>query len=253
MKFYLGTHMPDWPQAVNIPWFISVSRVINRVKPVMGLDWIMDSGGFTQIGSYGEYTISEQDYINSIDRHSPNFAFCQDWMCEPHVLQKTGLTVFRHQELTLKSYILLSKYRPIVIRPVLQGWTAKQFSQHVRMYRDAGVDMSQLFGVGTVCSRNNDDMAIYRILKAIHDTCPGIRLHGFGLKTTSLHNGNVVSMLESADSMAWSSRGRRTKICTWGCPRKHCGNCLEFALLWRKRVLSGINRTQRQCALPLRG
>ena len=35
-----------------------------------------------------------------------------------------------------------------------------------------------------------------------------LRLHGFGLKTTALANPLIVSMLETADSMAWSFHAR---------------------------------------------
>lgn len=166
------------------------------------------------------------------------------------MLEKTGLTVKDHQMKTLESYLSLSE-KSNLIRPVLQGWSSADFINHVQMYKKAGVDMGQLFGVGSVCSRNGHDLAIKNILRAIRKTEPGIRLHGFGLKTTALHNGNVVSMLESADSMAWSSRGRRTKLCTWGCPSRSCGNCLEFALLWRRKVLNGINYYEKQNYLPL--
>lgn len=249
MKFYLGTHQPYFANRVNIPWFISIVRILKRNEKLQGQDWILDSGGFTQVGKLGEYQISEDEYLDSIALHQPNCAFCQDWMCEAHILEKTGLTVVEHQERTLESYLSLSK-RSHRIRPVLQGWTPRQYAEHVTMYRKAGVDMGQLFGVGTVCSRNGNSSAIRKVLQSIHDAQSRIRLHGFGLKTTALMNWHIVSMLESADSMAWCRDGSNKKLCSW-CPNKSCSNCLEYALLWRKKVLHGINRCEKQCLLEI--
>ncbi len=244
MIFYLGTHMPNHAETVNIPWFVSVARLVDRKSKLKCKDWIMDSGGFGMILAQGKYTISPEQYTKIIEYQQPRLAFCQDWMCEPFIMEKTGKTVQDHQGLTIKSYLQLRELSPLV-RPVLQGWAPTDFASHVRQYADAGVDMSQLFGVGTVCSRNGSTMGIYTILKAIHDAQPGIKLHGFGLKTTAFHDWDVVNMLESADSMAWSSRGRRDKLCPW-CSQKSCAHCMEYALVWRKKVLQGINKKFRQ-------
>lgn len=248
MKFYLGTHQPAWLGVVNIPWFVSVMRLLDRkgrIYPVgLPVDWCLDSGGFSQILAHGKYTVSEDKYLQVIDRFGPPIAFCQDWMCESVMLEKTGLTVRDHQQLTTESYLRLSTNCP-VMRPVLQGWTPADYVRHAYEYANAGVDMGQLFGLGTVCSRNGSDDAPMLILLALHDAFPGIRLHGFGLKTSALWNTAVTSRLESADSMAWSSRGRRMKLCPWGCSSQSCANCMEYALLWRKHVVNGIGQHSR--------
>lgn len=244
MKFYLGVHHPSKATIVNIPWFISVMSLRGRKSKLDCRDWMLDSGGFTQIGQHGEYQISEAEYLEIIERRQPNYAFCQDWMCEARILEKTGLTVTDHQQLTLESYLSMDKQSNFV-QPVLQGWTPKQYADHVKMYQKAGVDMGKLFGVGTVCSRNNNAPVIHEILQCIQDACPNIRLHGFGLKTTAFMDWHIVSMLESADSMAWSLKGRYDKLCSW-CPNKACQNCLEYALLWRKKVLYEIKKCEKQ-------
>ena len=46
------------------------------------------------------------------------------------------------------------------------------------------------------------------MLLAIKDLRPDLRLHGFGLKTTALAHPLVRSLLETADSMAWSYHAR---------------------------------------------
>jgi hypothetical protein len=242
MKFYLGTDDMAFVNRVAIPWFVSVVRLRGRKKLLHG-DWLLDSGGFTQIANHGAYTISEAEYLDVIERHRPALAFCQDWMCEAFILKKTGLTIEEHQHRTTASYLSMRQHTDRV-RPVLQGWAPRDYAAHVRAYHAAGVDMSQRFGVGTVCSRNGDLDAIRWVLRAIHAEQPGIRLHGFGIKTAALRCGEIVGMLESADSMAWSARGRRTKLCGW-CTKRSCAHCMEFALLWRRKVISQIgNQTQ---------
>lgn len=239
MKFYLGLHQPSDAEKTRHPVFISVARLLTRKKPVDHDDWMMDSGGFTMISKHSRYTISEDQYLACIRRHSPALAFCQDWMCEEFILKKTGLTIEEHQLRTLRSYLSLSEKEP-KIRPVLQGWALDDYWRHIEMYERAGVRLDQLFGVGTVCSRNGDPLTIFGIMFGIKLAVPEMQLHGFGVKAEAL--AACSELLFSADSMAWSSRGRRAKLCSW-CDKGSCANCLEFALLWRKKVLALVNKS----------
>lgn len=234
MKFYLGLHQPSDAEKTRVPVFVSVSRLIKRVTPMRHDDWIMDSGGFTMLHKHGEYSISEEEYLKAIHTHGPKMAFCQDWMCEPFILEKTGLSVKEHQLRTTVSYLRLVE-KDDRIRPVLQGWAVEDYCRHIHLYRKYGVDTSQVFGVGTVCSRNGDPSAVFDIMLGIKIEAPEIKLHGFGVKTGAL--SLCENVLYSADSMAWSSRGRHDKLCNW-CKKKSCANCLEYALLWRKKILS---------------
>jgi hypothetical protein len=93
MKFYLGLHQPADAELTRHPVFMSCMRLMDRKKPLVHDDWIMDSGGFTMISKHGAYTVTERRYLECIRRHSPKMAFCQDWMCEPFILKKTGLAI----------------------------------------------------------------------------------------------------------------------------------------------------------------
>jgi len=64
-------------------------------------------------------------------------------------------------------------------------------------------------GVGSICKRNSNPREIATILDGIKRERPDLRLHGFGLKTTALANNYILSLLYSADSMAWSYKARR--------------------------------------------
>src|SRR5690606_35190251 len=114
------------------------------------------------------------------------WAAVMDWMCEPQVLAKTGLTIREHQWRTVENYRelrCLGPYLPFV--PVLQGWDVRDYMHHIEMYDKAGVDLRQksLVGIGSVCRRQGTPVA-NEIIRRI--TALGIRLHAFGFKLTGL-------------------------------------------------------------------
>ena len=130
-------------------------------------------------------------------------------MCEPFMLARTGLTVADHQVLTIDRYDqLAAKPLPVPLLPVLQGQTPAQYQTHVRAYGKR-LSYGAWVGVGSVCRRNGTPDDVLAILRAVHDVRPDLRLHGFGVKTTSLAHRSVQAHLYSADSMAWSFAARR--------------------------------------------
>ena len=64
----------------------------------------------------------------------------------------------------------------------------------------------------------------------------GLRLHGFGIKTTGLHLYG--HLLASADSMAWSYAARRAPALPGCTGHRNCANCLTYATSWRTRILA---------------
>jgi hypothetical protein len=214
----------------------------------------MDSGGFTELTINGEYTISEEEYLEIIKLHKPHAAYCQDYMCEPEILEKTGKTIKEHQELTVKSYISLRdkmdrrrrEFPVSSIRPVLQGWTLEDYLAHIEMYKKAGVRLYQVFGLGTMCSRSSARIA-REIIEGIKTAYPEIGLHAFGLKITALKDPYILYRVHSADSMAWSLDGRFEQYRN---PHKDifkkANNRLEYALRWRDRVLRAIEAWRKE-------
>jgi hypothetical protein len=163
-----------------------------------------------------------------------------DWMCEPAVIEKTGLSVREHQERTVANYLDLRGHGPFV--PVLQGQALPDYEACVGLYESAGVDLraEPVIGLGTVCRRQNAP-EIARIVGTL--ASGGLRLHGFGMKSAGL--ARVGHLLASADSMAWSTRGRmawqheRRQLCQGG-HKGSCANCRPWALRWRERVVDGL-------------
>lgn len=212
MRFFTGLHQPSDAQHFDAA-FVSVNRLRDRKGPFAVGDWIMDSGAFTEISTHGRYRHDVAEYAAQIRRWSTNgnllAAVAQDWMCEPFILAKTGLTVQQHQANTIERYdALVAESTGVYIMPVLQGFEPEQYVRHMVNYGPR-LARGMWVGVGSVCKRNGDPRAVASVLHAIKLARPDLRLHGFGLKTTALADPLVRSLLETADSMAWSFAARR--------------------------------------------
>lgn len=242
MLFLLGTHKPQWLAQVTVPLFVSRRRLQDRrTLPRATCDWVMDSGGFTELDRGGAWSISEAEFVEQVRRYQEEigrllWAPVMDYMCEPWIVEKTGLSVREHQRRTLVSYLSLRDRAPeIPWAPVLQGWEADDYQRHRDDYEAAGVDLAGLsiVGVGSVCRRQHTDDA-----EAIVRLFPDLNLHGFGFKITGL--ARCADALASADSMSWSLQARyRPRFCADG-KHQNCANCLTWALHWREKVEAGL-------------
>lgn len=214
MKFYVGLHHPSDAAHFDCA-FISVNAVRGRKKPVPAKRWIMDSGAFRELEQHGGYRHSPEVYAAEVRRLAainPGLVavVSQDWMCETHMLKKTGLTIPDHQRLTIERYDALLPLMPpgLYLMPVLQGYSVEDYTRHIDMY-GTRLGRGYYVGVGSVCKRNGDVRQIELILTAIYRKRPDLYLHGFGIKTTSLSSSIVRALLHSADSMAWSFAARK--------------------------------------------
>lgn len=253
MRFFLGTHETSWLARLDVPLFISHRRLARRRSmPVARCDWALDSGGFTELSMHGAWRTTVTEYVEAVDRYAAEigrlaWAAPMDWMCEPFMVEKTGLSVREHQERTVANYLEIRDQGPFI--PVLQGWTLGDYERCLDLYAQAGVDLrgEAMVGVGSVCRRQHTSEvgAIVDMLAG-----EGLRLHGFGVKKLGVRQ--YAHQLESADSMAWSFRARRSKPLL-GCTHKSCANCHRFALRWRRELLAAIETagTDHRTQLPL--
>jgi hypothetical protein len=229
-EFYTGLHQLHHACHFALS-FISVNRLrrrragkaSSRKKPFVVGRWIMDSGAFTELSREqdkdkngnllpNDYRHDVDEYAALIERWAGNgelvAAVAQDYMCEPFILAKTGLTVLEHQEKTISRYDELLRYEPSVyILPVLQGYEPSDYVRHLRMY-GSRLASGAWAGVGSVCKRNAKPESVLAVLRAIKHQRPDLRLHGFGLKVTALADSRIRDLLWSADSMAWSYNAR---------------------------------------------
>jgi hypothetical protein len=211
VRFFTGLHQPSDARHFDAV-FVSVNRLRGRRGAFAVGDWIMDSGAYTEISGHGRYRTTVAEYAAEIRRWKTNgnllAAASRDWMCEAHVLAKTGLTVAEHQRRTIEQYdALIAEDAGVYILPVLQGYAPAEYVEHLRAY-GARLAHGAWIGVGSVCKRNGTPGAVAAVLHAIKQERPDLRLHGFGLKTTALAHPLVRSLLHSADSMAWSRAAR---------------------------------------------
>jgi len=212
VRFFVGLHQPSDARHFDAA-FISVNRLRKRKGDFVVSDWIIDSGAFSTIQTHGGYPYPVEEYAQQIRRWKScgNLlaAVSQDYMCEPTMLAKTGLTIPDHQRLTIERYdALLRCDTGCYIMPVLQGYAPEDYVSHIRQY-GSRLAHGAWVGVGSVCKRNGDPRAILNVLIAIKTERPDLRLHGFGLKTIALANGTIRALLHTADSMAWSFAARR--------------------------------------------
>jgi len=214
-EFFIGLHQPS--DARHVPSaFISVHRLRPRKAPMQVRRWILDSGAFTTLQLRGGYPHSPQEYAAEIRRWRDNgtllAAVAQDFMCEPFMLARTGLSIADHQRLTIERYdeLVGCDVAGAYIMPVLQGYSPDDYCRHLDQYGDR-LGPAAWVGVGSVCKRNSSPSAVEDVLIAIKHARPDLRLHGFGIKTTALASGLARSLLHSADSMAWSYAARRQK------------------------------------------
>ncbi len=106
-RFFIGMGNPShaWPFRDVM---ISVNAIRSRKSSFYVNDWILDSGAFTEISTHGRWRTEPEEYAEKINRWKTNgnlvAAVTQDYMCEPFILEKTGLTVEHHQALTIERY-----------------------------------------------------------------------------------------------------------------------------------------------------
>lgn len=259
-RFFLGTHQPGWLADSPVPLFISDRRLraIRRPLPAM-CDWALDSGGFTELSTHGTwahgpspaaYAERVRIYQQCIGRLQ--WAAPQDWMCEPFIVAKTGLTIREHQWRTIDNLFDLRRHGPgLPFIPVLQGWAVDDYLHHIDLYRAAGLDLTTepLVGVGSVCRRQGTD-EIGEVFTAIRDA--GVtRLHGFGVKALGLRRYG--HLLASADSMAWSMQARREPPLPGCSGHINCANCRRYAYTWGRQMATEVTPGGNaiQMALPM--
>ena len=213
VRFYVGLHQPSDAQHVG-RCMVSYARLRNRRGDFAVGEWLLDSGAFSEVARHGGYRDAPEVYAAAVVRWSRcgqlAAAVAQDYMCEPFVLARTGLSLAEHQRLTIARYDALRALVPahIHLMPVLQGYLPEHYAAHVAAY-GARLRPGMWAGVGSVCKRNARPGDAAAVLRAVRAARPDLRLHAFGLKLTALESPEVRGLLWSADSLAWSYAARR--------------------------------------------
>lgn len=241
-EYYTGiddpkrAHLLNEHKNIELGFMLSANRIKNRKKaiPTEG-KWMLDSGAFTQISTFGKFFISEDKYVEIIKRHEDENLVCaatQDYMCEPHILEKTGKTVREHIRMTVQRYFnILKKMRKAgcstMLLPVLQGMDVQDYAECLDLYEDGWRKLENMYGFlyrfggeeftrpdrigfGSMCKRNGNPGPVESILDQLGDRLRKFKIHLFGFKTTGLNiKWEIASRIESADSFAYSMRDRK--------------------------------------------
>lgn len=279
--FLLGIHKPSFladPRLAGVPFLISRGvlesadgRVLRNL-PRAPAPYAIDSRGFTELQMFGRWTLTVDEYIARIraivaklGRDNLLWIAPMDWMAEPIVRRggevRTGGRVVRfagtkmpvriHLYRTVMNFLDLRERAPdLPWMPVIQGWELDDYLECLDLYAHAGVDLfaEPIVGLGSVC-RRQDTVFAARLVEMLFYM--GLRLHGFGMKIKGLveyHRG-----LASSDSLAWSEHARRRPALPghrepgFRRPKGHqkCASCLEYALLWRDKLLAGLADRER--------
>jgi len=199
----------DNPYSISVfPRFMlnfSSKRWKNRQKPLeTDKEWILDSGGFNELGRNGEYDFSVDEYLEQVRFLNPSIFVTMDWMCEKSRREKTGLSVEKHIDRTVDNACeILNKWNgeadPMV---VIQGWDVKDYIYCVERMKDQDC-LTNRVGIGSIC-REGDFDRVKNIILKVSELLPSVKLHGFGIKRTFLKDKEIVDALYSSDSFAWS-------------------------------------------------
>lgn len=257
VEFYVGLHQPSDAHRFKRAC-LSIRRLWTRKKPIPGVWALIDSGAFMELFLHGKYRDSVEKYAERLfvlyTKRIVNIAgvVAQDYMCEPFMLAKTGLTIEQHQRLTIERYDQLVEALnglfpwggiPFPVMPVLQGYAPADYVRHLKAYGPR-LTKGMWVGVGSVCKRNSAPEKIAAVLRAIKSVRPDLRLHGFGVKLTSLLSSAVRDLLATADSMAWSYAARK---------QGRSANSWEEAARFVERIEAAINLPRQPYQLEMFG
>lgn len=275
MTFYLGISHPNLMTTADVPLFVCASS-LSRYRSTgehfplrMNAPWAGDSGAYAALmlraNPSGHPWFSHPDEYGGMwtrlveDVGPPDFVGIQDFPCEIQCLKRTGATVYEHQVATLENYLYLAENFPFIPwLPTLQGWLPHQYVEHYRMYRAAGIELSDQHrvGIGSVCRRGSQ-RDIARVLNTLAPL--NMKMHAFGLSINGLRL--VGDLLRSSDSHAWSATARRERIRLPGCTHMSrpdritglrtptdCRNCFRYALAYREEVMDALRHRDRQAS-----
>lgn len=262
---YTGTHQPGWLWSGQADFRLFVShRRLSRIRTLRParVQWALDSGGFSELSLFGEWRTSPREYAEAVARYDREigrleWAAPQDWMCEPQITAKTGLTEAEHQRRTVANLLELGGLWPQFsdeddpFMPVLQAGpgNAGGYLRCAEMYEAAGIRLAgyPVVGVGTVC-RIQDTALIGRVARALRPL--DLALHWFGVKLSGLPGiwppEERADSLTSFDSMAWSYEARRMPALPGCTGHKNCANCPKAARRWRDRVMASVAALERR-------
>lgn len=232
---------------------VMINYATQNNEPWDGIDRLfIDSGGYSFMKGKGEYTTTDETYLQWLSEREPDVWALRDYPCEPDVLDEHDRTVRDHQDRTLERHISLLNKRdnysvggePV---SVLQGWDVDDYFRAIDQYRDHGV-LTDYVGVGSVCRRHAQG-EIQTVLTTIRDALPDrCRMHAFGVKTSVLKSRRVRELLASADSLAYDYAAQSNVAARLSTRSMQWRDTAREALKMRFRIEELFDRAERDAA-----
>jgi len=255
VKFYYGAASGSTRKALRQMEEpnVMINYATQNNKPWEGIENLfVDSGGYSFILGKGEYTTTNNEYLEYVETHQPELFALRDYPCEPDVLEEHDRTVEEHQEMTIKKHKELRelmKEFDIDTKPlsVIQGWEFEDYLNHIDRMKEEDL-ITEHIGIGSVCRRGQDEeirRIILEINKALPDYC---KIHAFGVKSNILRFAEVCEVLHSADSQAFDMASRYSQKISGDGSRSFRDDTLQY-LKFKKEVNRMIKTQERQRSL----
>jgi hypothetical protein len=211
--------MPDVPYLLPASSWATVARKDGSLRPPNLPPHVKhvaaDCGGFVATLKWGDYRYTPQQYVDWLRSFAPAWAATMDYCCEDEITSgKPGIVRERQRRTTDNAQMFFEKYLDITWVPTVQGWTVEDYIFHARQLKPV-IDLMQAryqgnphwrVGIGTLCARASTQM-IQKVVTAVAQELPGVPLHLWGVKLTTLKSKIALPQVISVDSAAWMPGG----------------------------------------------
>lgn len=180
---------------------------------LQGLDAALDSAGYVAAAKYGDYRWTPEQYVDLAASFSWSWWASMDYCLEPQVAEDRPLRLLRMAataQLLGRCNRLADERGISRPMPVIQGWLATEYEQSVEWLPIGAEGWPDIVGVGSVCRRQlHGEHGILRILDTLDRALPEhVKLHLFGVKSSTLEAIGAHPRIASMDSMAWDFGAR---------------------------------------------
>jgi len=200
-------------------WLLSAGTYYRNGRFVMSTDFdlakslggllFMDSGAqqfFTKFDNKVDYPYSDREYLEFALRAGADYIATLDLPLD--ILHPRGLPISEGIRRTVEhgvELIALAEDLGVIdkIVPVLQGFNdPSQWLECLDLYKSYGIipQRFRYWGVGSICMMRSPAL-VYKVLSAIRETMPGVKLHVFGISMNALKK--VYHLINSYDTSVW--------------------------------------------------
>jgi hypothetical protein len=242
--FYLGSHISGWLATAGVPLFVSHRRLAGKSLPRAAAGWAVDSGAYTELLLFGQWTTTARQYVQAVRRYDDEigrleWAAPQDLTCEVEVLRRTGMSLRQHQRRTIDNFIELQTLwgdpHTSPFMPVLQGFSTSNYVRCMHMYARAGIDLTHFpsrYRIGVPAPGQRGGRR-----HRLSDARPRPRHAHARLRHQDRRPGPLRAQGTHRRQPRVELPGHKEPTLP-GHRHKSCASCLDYALQWRQHVLA---------------